>query len=83
MQLITPEIHQKLEEIGFEQDEIDAIRIIHELKTGKYVFDMKKLINKIAFQNLSNGITDTFERNKWKEEDFFEIVEKQSGAKRN
>jgi len=75
LQTITPDICSKLGEIGFEKDEIDTIQIIHELKTRAYSIDIKKLINKAAFENLSKGIAGTFEKNRWSEEDFFEIVE--------
>lgn len=76
IQTITPEICNKLGEIGFEEDEINTIQIIHELKKRTYSVDIKKLINQTAFESLSEGITETFEKNKWHEEDFFEIVEK-------
>ncbi len=59
-----------------EEDEINTIQIVHELKNRTYSVDVKKLINQEAFENLSKGIAETFEKNKWSEEDFFEIVEK-------
>jgi hypothetical protein len=71
----TPEPYKKLEAIGFEKDEITTIQMIHELKTREYSVDIIKLINQIAFDNLSKGITETFEKRKWSEEDFFEAVE--------
>ncbi|MGE0083185.1 MAG: hypothetical protein AB7S75_02060 [Desulfococcaceae bacterium] len=74
-EMITPEIYKKLEEIGFEEYEISTFQMIHELKTRKYEFDIKQLINRIAFDNLSEGIAETFENNKWTEENFFDIVE--------
>ena len=82
LQTITPEICSKLGEIGFEEDEINTIQIIHELKTRTYPIDMKKLISQAAFENLSEGIAETFERNKWSEENFFEIVEKHRDEKK-
>lgn len=75
VQTITPEICGKLGEIGFGEDEINTIKMIHELKTRAYPMDIKKLINKAAFEALSEGVTKTFEKNRWSEEDFFEIVE--------
>ena len=75
IETITPQILNKLEEIGFEEDEISTIQIVHELKNRTYQIDIKKLINQITFENLSKGIAETFEKNKWSEEDFFEIVE--------
>ena len=75
IETITPRILSKLEEIGFEKDEISTIQIVHELKSRTYPVDIKKLINQIAFENLSEGIAETFEKNRWSEEDFFEIVE--------
>jgi len=82
-EMITPEIYKKLEEIGFEEYEISTFQMIHELKTRKYEFDIKNLINRIAFQNLSEGISETFENNKWTEEDFFNIVETYRKEKKN
>ena len=72
---ITPAICKKLEEIGFGEEEINTIEIIHELKTRKYSIDVKKLINQIAFEKLAKGIGETFEKEKWKDKDFFEEVE--------
>lgn len=82
IETITPQILSKLEEIGFEEDEITTIQIVHELKSRTYSFDMKKLINQIAFENLSKGIAETFEKNRWSEEDFFEIVERHRAEKK-
>jgi hypothetical protein len=72
---VTPELYKKLEEIGFEEDEINTIQIVHELKTRTYSIDIMKLINQIAFNYLSRGITEIFEQRQWSEEDFSEIVE--------
>ncbi len=82
LQAITPEICNKLGELGFEKDEINTIQIIHELKTRSYPVDIKKLINQAAFENLSKGIAETFEKNRWSECDFFEIVERHRDEKR-
>ncbi len=82
IQKITPEICSKLGEIGFEQDEISTIQIVHELKNRTNPIDLKKLIHQAAFENLSEGIAETFKRNRWNEEDFFEIVEKYRDEKR-
>ncbi|MCP4627222.1 MAG: hypothetical protein GY850_27480 [bacterium] len=82
LQTITPEICSKLGEIGFEEDEINTIQMVHELKTRAYPIDIKKLINQVAFKNLSEGIAETFDKNKWSEEDFFEIVEKHRAEKK-
>jgi hypothetical protein len=70
---ITPEICNKLGEIGFEEDEINTIQIIHELKNRTCPIDMKKLINQSAFEK---GIAETFEKNRWNKDDFFDIVER-------
>jgi hypothetical protein len=72
---ITPEICKKLEEIGFDDEEINTIGIIHELNTREYSIDVKKLVNQIAFEKLSKGIGETFEKEKWGDEDFFRVVE--------
>jgi hypothetical protein len=80
---ITPEIHKQLEEIGFNENEISTFQLIHELNTREYQFDIKQLINKIAFRNLSEGVAETFEKNKWTEEDFFNIVEIYRQEKKN
>ncbi len=82
IETITPQILDKLEEIGFEEDEISTIQIVHELKSRIYPIDIKKLINQVTFANLSEGIAETFEKNKWSEEDFFEIVEKRRDEKK-
>lgn len=76
LQTITPEICSKLGEIGFDEDEISTIQMVHELRTRTYSVDIRKLINQLAFRNLSEGIAETFEKNRWSEEDFFEIVER-------
>ncbi len=62
IETITPQIFSKLEEIGFEEDEISTIQIVHELKNRTYQIDIKKLINQITFENLSKGIAETFEK---------------------
>ena len=82
LQIITPEICNKLEEIGFEEDEINTIQMVHELKTRTYLIDIRKLINQLAFRILSEGIAETFEKNRWSEDDFFEIVEKHRDEKK-
>ncbi len=43
---------------------------------------MKKLIHQAAFEDLSGGIAETFKKNKWSEEDFFESVETHRDEKR-
>ena len=82
LQIITPEICSKLGEISFEEDEINTIQIVHELKNRTYSIDIKKLINQVAFENLSEGIAETFEKNKWSEKDFFKIVERHRDEKK-
>ncbi|MCR4344950.1 MAG: hypothetical protein NUV44_09325 [Candidatus Scalindua sp.] len=72
---ITPEICKKLEEIGFDDEEINMIEIVHELKTRKYSIDVKKLINQTAFEKLSKGIGETFKKENWGDDDFFKVVE--------
>ena len=81
LQTITPEICSKLGEIGFEKDEINTIQIIHELKTRAYSIDIKKLINKAAFENLSKGISGTFEKTDGAKRIFLKLL-KRSGMKR-
>ncbi len=83
LQTITPEICNKLVEIGFEEDEISTIQMIHELKTRAYSIDIRRLINQAAFKNLSEGIAQTFEKNRWNEEDFSEIVERHRSEKKS
>ena len=73
---ITSEVIDQLSEIGFGEDEINTIRMVHELKTRAYKIDIGKIINQIAFRNLSEGIGETFEKNSWSDGDFFDIVEK-------
>ena len=43
LQIITPEICSKLGEIGFEEDEINTIQIVHELKNRTYSIDKQDL----------------------------------------
>jgi hypothetical protein len=76
-EVISHEIFNKLGELGFEEEEINTFRKIHELKSRPYSvdIDINKLINQAAFENLSKGIGKTFDKNKWSNEDFFEIVE--------
>lgn len=76
LKMLTPEVCKKLEEIGFREDEISTIQIVHELKNRAYPIDIKKLINQVALKNLSEGIAKTFEKNRWSEEDFFEVAER-------
>jgi len=80
LQTITPEVCSKLGEIGFEDDDINTIQMLHELKMRKYPLDIKKLINQVAFKQLTVGISETFEKNKWNEQDFFEAVENVRGG---
>lgn len=82
LETITPEIRSKLEEIGFDEDEINTIQVFHELKTRNHSIDIIKLINQVAFEKLSKGIAKAFEKNNWSEEDFFEIVEKHRAEKK-
>lgn len=72
---ITPDIHKKLEEIGFGEDEINMIQIVHELKSRSYSIDIQELIRKAAFENLAEGVSRRFEESGWDEEDFFQMVE--------
>ncbi|KPA14135.1 hypothetical protein MHK_005657, partial [Candidatus Magnetomorum sp. HK-1] len=51
------------------------------LKMRTYSIDIRKLINQISFRHLTVEISETFEKNKWNEEDFFEIVETCRGEK--
>jgi hypothetical protein len=74
LQTITPEICKKLEKIGFQKDEINTIQLVHQLKTGLYSIDIKKLINRVAFENLSKGVAETFEKNEWSEENFLTLL---------
>uniref|UniRef100_UPI004055AF21 hypothetical protein n=1 Tax=Candidatus Electrothrix sp. TaxID=2170559 RepID=UPI004055AF21 len=80
---ITPDIYSKLGEIGFDKDEINIIQIVHELKSRSYSIDIKKLIHQVAFENLSKGIVETFEKNQWSEEDFSETTLFRSNEKKN
>jgi autonomous glycyl radical cofactor GrcA len=80
LQTITPEVCNKFGEIGFEEDDINSIQMLHELKTRNYSVDIKKLINQVAFKHLTVGISETFEKNMWNDENFFEIVEKVRGG---
>lgn len=47
---INTKVRSKLETIGFEQDKISAIEIIHELKTGKYPVDISEFVNSDCFE---------------------------------
>jgi aryl carrier-like protein len=80
---ITPEIQKKLEEIGFGEDEINMIRIVHDLKSRSYTIDLQDLIRRAAFENLSEGISQTFDENQWDEEDFFTVVGQHRNESRN
>ncbi len=82
LEKITAEMLDKLEEIGFEKDEINTIQIVHELKTRTYKINIKELINQVAFEKLSKGISETFEKNDWSEDDFFKIVEQHRNEKK-
>ena len=65
LETITDAIHRKLEEIGFEEDEISAIKIIHELKTGKYHVDIQELINKAVTENIREELLNKVEELSW------------------
>jgi len=82
LQTITPEVCNKLGEIGFEEDDINTIQMLHELKMRNYSLDIKKMINQVAFKHLTTGISETFKKNSWNEEDFFEIVDNVRGQRK-
>ena len=63
--VITPEIHRKLEEIGFEKDEIDAISFIHELKIGNYSDNITDLVKKGLSSNVRKQISDRIKELSW------------------
>lgn len=65
LETITPEIHKKLEEIGFEEDEINAIKIIHELKIRKYPVDIQELINKAMAEKIREELLGKVEELSW------------------
>jgi hypothetical protein len=65
LETITPEIHKKLEEIGFEEDEINAIKIIHELKIGNYPVDIQELINKVMAEKIREELLGKVEELSW------------------
>ncbi len=82
IQAITPNIHNQLLQIGFDDDEINTFKKIHELKAREYTIDIKGLINKIAFENLTRGISQTFEKNKWSDQDFYVLIEQYRNDKK-
>jgi hypothetical protein len=82
LETITPEVLNKLGEIGFEEDEISAIQILHELKTRPSKPDIRELINQAVLRSLSEGIAKTFEKSSMNEEAFFNIVEQHRREKK-
>jgi hypothetical protein len=62
---ITPEIYMKLEEIGFEKDEIRAIGFIHELKIGRYSEDISELVKRGISLNIRKEISDRIKELSW------------------
>jgi len=83
LKTITSDVLDKLAEIGFGEDEISIIQMVHELKSREYTVNIREIINQIAFQNLSEGIAETFEKNNWSDEDFSEIVENYRDEKKS
>ncbi len=75
METIDANTHEKLREIGLEEYEISTLQILRELKSKNRGVDIKKLINKAAFQSLSKSVSETFDQNQWSDEDFYNIVE--------
>ncbi|QTA80778.1 Uncharacterized protein dnl_30910 [Desulfonema limicola] len=55
---INTEVRSKLEEIGFEKDEISAIAIIHELKIGKYPVDINEFLNKTVSKKIRDELLE-------------------------
>lgn len=62
---ITPKDYKRLEEIGFEKDEISAIEIIHELKSWKYPIDINELINKTVSEKIRDELLYKIEEMSW------------------
>lgn len=65
LETITPEIRDKLGEMGFEKDEIGAIEIIHELKIGKYPVDISELLNRSFSAKIREGLLDKIDELDW------------------
>ncbi len=63
--VITPELHKKLEKIGFEKDEINAIEFIHELRIGKYSADITDLVKKGVSVNIRKELLDKIKELSW------------------
>lgn len=76
MKEIPSDIKNRLKKIDFDDDEINTLEKIHELKSRSYSFDIRRLINEVAAETLSNAIAWTFEKNKWNDRDFFDLAEK-------
>ncbi len=62
---ITPEIRSKLGEIGFSNEEISAIELLHELKAGKYAIDIKEILNMAISEKATETILHKLDELSW------------------
>ncbi|MCP4349497.1 MAG: hypothetical protein GY795_28785 [Desulfobacterales bacterium] len=65
IETINTEIRGRLEEIGFEKDEISVIEIIHELKTGKYPVNINEVVNRAISEEIREGLLDKIDELSW------------------
>ena len=65
LETITYEVRNKLEDIGFEKDEIYAFEIIHELKKKKYLFNIEKVVHNVVLDNYQTGLINKINELSW------------------
>lgn len=75
LEAITPEIRYKLGQIGFEQDEINAIETIHKLKKEKHSIRIEDTLSKTIATASRKQLLDAIDELSW------DMGEKQVGCR--
>jgi hypothetical protein len=76
LKTMTGDVYKRLEEIGFEQDEIAVFDIIHQFKEQQLLDDIGELIREYSFRRMMAEATQTWEAKQWNEEQIFDLVER-------
>jgi hypothetical protein len=76
LKTMKPDVHKRLEEIGFEQDEIALFDIIHQFKEQQLLEDLREVIREYSFRRMMAEATQTWDANQWNEGQIFDLVER-------
>lgn len=71
----TSSIHDELERLGFNEDQIDIVEMIHDIEDDTLIKEIKNTIRDFSFKRLMKTASETWEKNNWTEEKVFEMVE--------